>query len=57
MPGKDPILIGIVGALLATFIGSHIGLYGEGRRAGFLTSVLGAMVLLAVCPLFKSKTA
>ena len=33
MPGKDPggifitMLIGIAGALLATFIGSHVGLY------------------------------
>jgi uncharacterized membrane protein YeaQ/YmgE (transglycosylase-associated protein family) len=49
MPGKDPggifitMLIGVAGALLATFVGSHIGLYQEGQRAGFLMSLLGAI--------------
>jgi uncharacterized membrane protein YeaQ/YmgE (transglycosylase-associated protein family) len=63
MPGKDPggifitMLIGIAGALLATFIGSHVGLYQEGQRAGFLMSLLGAIVLLAIYRMFKGKTA
>ena len=63
MPGKDPggifitMLIGVAGALLATFIGSHVGLYKEGQRAGFIMSLLGAIVLLAIYRLIKGKTA
>ena len=63
MPGKDPggifitMLIGIAGALLATFVGSHVGLYREGQRAGFIMSLLGAIVLLALYRLIKGKTA
>src|SRR5271170_4741490 len=62
MPGKDPggifitMLIGIAGALLATFIGSHIGWYQEGQRAGFIMSLLGAIVLLAIYRLLKGRT-
>ena len=50
-------LIGVAGALLATFIGSHVGLYQEGQRAGFFMSLLGAIILLAIYRLFKGKTA
>jgi uncharacterized membrane protein YeaQ/YmgE (transglycosylase-associated protein family) len=63
MPGKDPggifitMLIGIAGALLATFVGSHVGLYREGQRAGFFMSLLGAIVLLAIYRLIKGRTA
>src|ERR1700733_9154174 len=63
MPGKDPggifitMLIGIAGALLATFIGSHVGLYQEGQRAGFIMSLVGAIILLALYRLIRSKTA
>lgn len=61
MPGKDPggifvtMLIGIAGSLLATFIGSHVGLYHEGQRAGFIMSVVGAIVLLAIYRLIRGK--
>ena len=61
MPGKDPggifvtMLIGIAGSLLATFIGSHVGLYREGQRAGFIMSFLGAIVLLLIYRLFRGK--
>ena len=63
MPGKDPggiivtILIGVAGSLLATFIGSHIGLYREGQSAGFLMSLLGAILLLAIYRIFKGRSA
>lgn len=52
MPGDDPggiivtILIGIAGALVGGFIGRAVGIYAEGQPAGFLMSVLGAVVLL-----------
>lgn len=54
MPGKDPggfiitMVLGIVGAVLATYIGQSIGWYLPGEPAGFLASVLGAMVVLII---------
>ena len=63
MPGKDPggifitMLIGIAGALIATFIGSHVGLYQEGQRARFLMSLVGAIILLAIYRVFKGRSA
>jgi uncharacterized membrane protein YeaQ/YmgE (transglycosylase-associated protein family) len=62
MPGKDPggfiitILLGIAGSFVATFLGRALGLYGEGVGAGFLMSVVGAMLLLLVYRMFH-KTA
>ena len=63
MPGKDPggilvtMLIGVAGSLVATFIGSHVGLYQEGQSAGFIMSVIGAIVLLAIYKFVRSKMA
>lgn len=54
MPGRDPggfivtILLGIAGAVLAGFIGRAIGWYGPQEAAGFLMSLVGAIVLLAI---------
>lgn len=54
MPGKDPggiiitILLGIAGALVAHVLGGLIGLYQAGDRAGFLASLLGAILILWV---------
>jgi uncharacterized membrane protein YeaQ/YmgE (transglycosylase-associated protein family) len=54
MPGRDPggfivtILLGIAGALLGGWIGRALGMYGPADGAGFLMSVLGAIVLLAL---------
>jgi uncharacterized membrane protein YeaQ/YmgE (transglycosylase-associated protein family) len=63
MPGKDPggmivtMLLGIAGSLLATFIGARVGWYHEGDKAGFIMSVVGAIVLLGIYRLFRKKTA
>jgi uncharacterized membrane protein YeaQ/YmgE (transglycosylase-associated protein family) len=63
MPGKDPggifitMLLGVAGALLATFIGSHVGLYREGQSAGFIMSLVGAIVILAIYRLIRGKAA
>ncbi len=52
MPGHDPggavvtIALGIAGALLAGFVGQFAGLYGPGDAAGFVMSVVGAILLL-----------
>lgn len=51
-PGRDPggfiitTLIGIGGALLASFIGQRLGFYAYGQPAGFIAAVLGAIVLV-----------
>ena len=39
-------LIGIGGAVLATFVGQGLGWYAHGDKAGFLASIAGAVVLL-----------
>jgi len=41
-------ILGIAGALAATFIGQLLGWYPEGHPAGFIASVIGAIVLLVV---------
>jgi uncharacterized membrane protein YeaQ/YmgE (transglycosylase-associated protein family) len=54
MPGRDPggfivtILLGIAGALVGGFIGRAMGFYGPDETAGWLMSILGAIVLLAI---------
>lgn len=54
MPGHDPggivitVLLGIAGALLGGFVGRVLGFYGPGNTAGFLMSILGAVLILFV---------
>jgi len=54
MPGRDPggaivtMLIGIAGSIIAGFIGRAAGWYAEGEAAGFIASIVGAILLLAV---------
>jgi uncharacterized membrane protein YeaQ/YmgE (transglycosylase-associated protein family) len=54
MRGKDRMsiwmtaLLGMAGALVAGFLGRLAGWYGAGDRAGFITSTLGALLLLWV---------
>ena len=54
MPGRDPggfivtIALGVVGALLGGFIGRAMGFYGPNEGAGWLVSILGAVVLLGL---------
>ena len=63
MPGKDPggfiitTLLGIAGALAATFLGRAVGWYQEGAGAGFIAAVLGAILLLWIYRKFIKKTA
>ncbi len=53
MPGPDPggfiitTLLGIAGAVVAGYIGQSLGWYQFGQPAGFIGSVIGAMLLLA----------
>ncbi len=54
MPGKDPggiivtMLLGIAGAFLGGWLGRAVGLYQEGQGAGFIMSLIGAIILLAI---------
>ena len=60
MPGKDPggfivtILLGIAGAFVGTWIGRMFA--GENYVAGWIMSIVGAMVLLLLYRLIKRKT-
>lgn len=60
-PGREPsgclvtILIGIVGAVIATQAGRLIGWYSDGESAGFIASVIGAVVLLTVVKMIRKK--
>jgi uncharacterized membrane protein YeaQ/YmgE (transglycosylase-associated protein family) len=62
MPGKDPggiiitILIGIGGAFLGSWIGQAVGWYAAGAQAGFIASVVGALILLWGYRLVKGKS-
>lgn len=52
VPGKDPggmivtILLGIAGSIIARWIGIQAGWYGHDEAAGFVASVIGAVLLL-----------
>ncbi len=41
-------IVGIVGAFVATYIGQMLGWYQAGQGAGFIASVVGAFIVLAV---------
>jgi uncharacterized membrane protein YeaQ/YmgE (transglycosylase-associated protein family) len=61
MPGRDPggfiitILLGIAGAFVAMYIGQHLGWYREGQPAGFVGSVLGAILILIIYRLIRRR--
>lgn len=58
MPGKDPggfiitILLGIAGAFIATYLGQALGWYKAGQAAGWIMSIIGAMILLLLYRVF-----
>jgi uncharacterized membrane protein YeaQ/YmgE (transglycosylase-associated protein family) len=63
MPGKDPggiwitMALGIAGSIIATWLGQAIGWYQAGQSAGFIMSVVGAVVLLFIYRLIRSRVA
>ena len=62
-PGRDPggfivtILLGIAGSLLATYGGQAMGLYRAGEAAGFIGSLVGAIILLLLYRLVRRRAA
>ncbi len=61
MPGRDPggciitILLGIAGAFVAGYLGRVLNWYEPGQPAGFIASVVGAMLLLLIYRMFAGK--
>lgn len=61
MPGRDPggfiitALLGIVGALVATFLGQAMGIYAAGQSAGFIGAVVGAFLVLFIYHLIRGR--
>lgn len=53
-PGRDAggfiitALLGIAGAVVATWLGQAIGWYAPGQSAGFIGAVIGAVIILAI---------
>ena len=62
-PGRDPVgffitaAIGIAGSLLATYGGQALGFYRVGEPAGFIGSLLGAIVLLVIYHMVRRNPA
>lgn len=60
-PGNEPggfivtTLLGIGGAVAATYLGHALGLYRAGEGAGFLGAIVGAILLLGVYHLVARK--
>lgn len=60
-PGKENMgflmttVLGIAGALVASFLGKLVGWYEPGQGAGFIGAVVGALLLLWIYGKVKSK--
>lgn len=61
MPGKDSAgfiittLLGIGGAVVGKYVGQAMGLYREGEPAGFIMSLIGALIILFIYNLVVRK--
>lgn len=62
-PGRDNLgfimttLLGIAGALVMGFLGQAVGWYQPGEPAGFIASIIGAVILLAIYARTRGRTA
>ena len=61
MPGKEnmgwiaTILLGVGGSVVMTFLGRMVGWYQEGEGAGFIASIVGALLLLWLYGLISKR--
>ena len=61
-PGDDKLgwimtaLLGVAGSFMAGYVGTAMGWYQQGEAAGWLASVIGAVLLLVLYGLVKSKS-
>jgi uncharacterized membrane protein YeaQ/YmgE (transglycosylase-associated protein family) len=62
MPGRDPggiivtSLLGIAGSVVGNMIGSGLGLYAPGEPAGFIMSLVGALLLLWIYRMITARS-
>ena len=60
-PGRDGMgiiltsLLGIGGSMAATWVGQTMGWYRQGEAAGFILSVIGAILLLVIYGFIAKK--
>ncbi len=60
-PGRDSmgiiltIVLGIAGAMLASYVGQQMGWYAPGQAAGFFGALLGAIAILVIMALFRGR--
>jgi len=63
VPGREPggwavsLLLGVAGSFLGGFIGRVFGLYREGQPAGFVMSLIGAIILVGIYHAFARRRA
>jgi uncharacterized membrane protein YeaQ/YmgE (transglycosylase-associated protein family) len=63
MPGKNPggiwitMILGVAGSILATYLGRAIGWYQAAQGAGFIMSVVGAIILLIIYRVIRGAMA
>jgi uncharacterized membrane protein YeaQ/YmgE (transglycosylase-associated protein family) len=61
-PGDDKlgwimtVVLGVAGSFMATYAGAALGLYKQGDVAGFIASVIGAVILLVIYGLVTKKS-
>ena len=61
MPGDQKlgiiltIILGIVGAIVAGYLGAAVGLYQAGEGAGWIGSIVGAIIVLFIYGLIVKK--
>jgi len=63
MPGKNPggiwitMILGVAGSILATYLGRAVGWYQAAQGAGFIMSVVGAIILLIIYRVIRGAMA
>jgi uncharacterized membrane protein YeaQ/YmgE (transglycosylase-associated protein family) len=61
-PGDDKLglimtaVLGVAGSFLASYAGQALGLYKQGDVAGFIASVIGAVILLVIYTMVTKKS-
>ena len=49
-------VLGVAGSFLASFVGKAMGMYADGSPAGWIASVIGAVVLLIIYGMVQKKS-
>lgn len=61
MPGKDgggifmTMILGILGSVFAYWVGRALGFYTENQPVGFISSIIGAMLVLGIFRAVRRK--